>query len=80
MKTSNIIEREELLDILKKNGFEKIVDILYEENSDIYKVYTKKGKLNKSGACRALNCKPKELEETLEKIKRLLGDDWNSEI
>jgi hypothetical protein len=36
-------------------------------------VYTKKGRLNKSGACRILGWKPKELEEALDSCKDILG-------
>ena len=34
--------------------------------------YTKKGRLNKSGACRLLGCKPKELEETMQRCRDIL--------
>lgn len=36
------------------------------------RVYTKKGRLNKSGACRVLGCKTKQLEDALEACRELL--------
>lgn len=66
------IEREELIEKLRQSGFEDLVDaFLLNEN----KVYTKKGRLNKSGACRVLDCKPKQLEDALSVCKRILSED-----
>ena len=72
---SNIIdemEREELIQKLIKNGYGDIVQVLLENEN---KVYTKKGRLNKSGACRKLKLKTKQLEDKLNEMKSLLKND-----
>lgn len=54
------IENAELMALLENSNVrEKINTILLNESV----VYTKKGRLNKSGACRVLNMKPKELDD-----------------
>ena len=68
----DIIETQELIQKLIDKGYGDIVDmLLLNEN----KAYTKKGRFNKSGACRLLKCKPKELEEMMKKCKEILKDD-----
>jgi hypothetical protein len=71
---SNIenIERQELINKLIENGYEDIVNALMEDDR---KVYTKKGRLNKSGACRKLNMKSKQLEDKLAEMRELLRRD-----
>ncbi len=67
------LEKQELIQKLIDKGFGDLVDmLLLNEN----KAYTKKGRINKSGVCRLLNCKPKEFEELLEKCKEILKDDF----
>jgi len=67
-----VLEKQEILQILENNGFkEKIEALLMNEN----KVYTKKGRLNKSGACRILGMKPKELEDFLQKCRDTIKAD-----
>lgn len=64
-----ILERQEILDILEKSGLgAQIEALLLNEN----KVYTKKGRLNKSGACRVLGLKPKQLDEFLCKCRHMI--------
>jgi hypothetical protein len=70
-----IIERQELIQKLIDNGYGKIIDILLLNEN---KVYTKKGRLNKSGACRLLACKPKELEEIMQKCRDILKKEMES--
>jgi hypothetical protein len=73
----NILEQmeiKELIDKLIKNGYEDVVKILLENEN---KVYTKKGRLNKSGACRKLKLKTKQLEDKLKEMKDLLEKDIN---
>lgn len=65
------IEQQELIEKLVGSGYGKLVEVLLDGNSE---VYTKKGRLNKSGACRVLGWKPKELEQALEKCREVLGD------
>ncbi len=65
-----VIESQELLQKIEKAGYGKIIELfLMNEN----KVYTKKGRLNKSGACRILKCKPKELDDLLKKLKDVIN-------
>lgn len=66
------LERQELIDKLIQNGYGDIVKALLEDEK---KVYTKKGRLNKSGACRRLNLKSKQLEDKLAEMKELLKKD-----
>jgi len=66
------IENTELLQILGSSYLkEKIGLLLSNENL----VYTKKGRLNKSGACRILNMKTKELETFLVECRKVLEVD-----
>lgn len=71
-KSFNMIEMQELIQKLVDNGHSELVEtFLMNEN----KVYTKKGRLNKSGACRILKWKPKQLEETLLLCQEILNKD-----
>lgn len=64
-----ILERQELLQKLIDSGYADLVEaFLYNES----KVYTKKGRLNKSGACRVLGWKTKQLEDAFNECKRLV--------
>lgn len=63
------LENQELIQKLIDSGFGNIVDAFLLNDG---KVYTKKGRLNKSGACRVLNCKPKELEDAIKACQELL--------
>lgn len=66
------IERQELINKLIAAGYGEIVEALLEDDK---KVYTKKGRLNKSGACRRLNLKSKQLEDKLAEMRALLSKD-----
>ena len=55
-----------------EKGYAPLIDALLENEKD---VYTKKGRLNKSGACRVLGWKPKELEQALEECREILKND-----
>lgn len=66
------LERQELIKKLVDNGYGEIVKALLEDEK---KVYTKKGRLNKSGACRRLNLKSKQLEDKLSEMRELLKKD-----
>lgn len=74
MKTSltEIIERQELINKLIDKGYGKLIEALLGNEN---KVYTKKGRLNKSGACRVLGWKPKQLEDALAECKQILFKD-----
>ena len=75
MKASiiDIIERQELIQKLIDRGYGKLIEALLMNES---KVYTKKGRLNKSGACRVLSCKTKELEDALDACREILQTDF----
>jgi hypothetical protein len=68
------IERQELINKLVAAGYGDIVEALLEDDK---KVYTKKGRLNKSGACRRLNLKSKQLEDKLAEMRSLLSRDMD---
>jgi hypothetical protein len=69
---TEIIERQELIQKLVDQGYGELIEALLMNET---KVYTKKGRLNKSGACRVLGWKTKELEEALEACKEILQGD-----
>jgi hypothetical protein len=71
-ETLNEMERQELIEKLIKSGYGDIVQVLLENEN---KVYTKKGRLNKSGACRKLKLKTRQLEDKLLEMKNLLKGD-----
>lgn len=66
------IERSELIQKLIDAGYGDKVDALLSNES---RWTTKKDRLNKSGACRVLDCKPKEFEQLFEKWREILGVD-----
>lgn len=70
------IENQELIQKLVDCGFGKLVDAFLLNDA---KVYTKKGRLNKSGACRVLKCKPKELEDAIKACQELLKRELDVE-
>lgn len=70
------IESQELIQKLIDNGFGEIVDAFLLNDT---KVYTKKGRLNKSGACRVLKCKPKDLEDAILACQDLLKRELSLE-
>ena len=70
------LENQELIQKLIDSGHGDLVDaFLLNDN----KVYTKKGRLNKSGACRVLKCKPKDLEDTIRACQELLKKEMELE-
>lgn len=68
----DLVERQELIQKLVDSGYDQLVEALLGNEN---KVYTKKGRLNKSGACRVLGWKPKQLEDALKECRRILGED-----
>lgn len=73
-KTSDLeeIERIELIQKLIKNGYGDLVEVLLSNEN---KTYTKRGRLNKSGTCRTLGWKTKQLEDALEECRKILKND-----
>ena len=79
MKNSSFfesLEREELIAKLRENGHGDLIDALLENEKD---VYTKKGRLNKSGACRVLNWKSKQLEDALVACRDVLQNEFGEQ-
>lgn len=66
------LEKEELINKLRKSGYGDLIDAFLLNET---KVYTKKGRLNKSGACRVLKIKPKQLEDMLKCCREILDQD-----
>lgn len=63
------VENSELIALLENSSVkEKINTILLNESI----VYTKKGRHNKSGACRILNMKPKELDDFISECRDII--------
>lgn len=72
MNVLEFLESQELLQKLTDRGYGKFVEaMLLNEN----KVYTKKGRPNKSGMCRVLGWKPKQLEDAMNKCREILEED-----
>lgn len=72
MSNIDYFERQELIKKLIDNGYGDIVEAFLDDEK---KVYTKKGRLNKSGACRRLKMKAKQLEDKLAEMRDLLKKD-----
>jgi len=71
-----LLERQELIQKLIDNGYGPLIEAFLMNEG---KVYTKRGRLNKSGACRVLGWKPKELEDALKKCQEILRTDLSLE-
>jgi hypothetical protein len=67
-----VLENQELIQKLIDNGHGETVDCFLSNEG---KIYTKKGRLNKSAACRELKKKNKDLDESFRKMRELLKDD-----
>lgn len=65
----DLLMEQEMIQKLVDRGFSTLIEALLSHDG---KVWTKKGRLNKSGACRKLGCKPKELEMALLKCREIL--------
>ena len=78
MNMEDTLERQEVIQKLRKRlkdlGYGNLIDILLENDE---KVYTKKGRLNKSGACRASGWKTKQLEDALTACRQILKDEYD---
>jgi len=71
------IETKELIDKLIEHGHSDVVNAFLLNDG---KCYTKKGRLNKSGACRVLDYKPKQLDDRFELMRKLLEPDLCAEL
>jgi hypothetical protein len=75
MKASNpleILERQELIQKLIDGGYADFVNAMLANET---KAYTRSSRLNKSGACRVLGWKSKQLEDALEACRKILEKD-----
>ena len=66
------LETKELIDKLIQNGYEDLVNAFLLNDG---KCYTKKARLNKSGVCRVLDFKPKQLDDEFVKMRKILEGD-----
>jgi hypothetical protein len=71
---TDLLEQQELIQKLVDRGHGELVEALLENET---KVYTKKGRLNKSGACRVLKWKPKQLEDALCECREILRTEFD---
>jgi len=71
------IEIKELITKLIQNGHGDIVEAFLLNDR---KCYTKKGRLNKSGACRVLDLKPKQLDDNFAIMRKLLEEDFEEPV
>lgn len=65
-----VMEEQEQIQLLIDQGYGDFVDAFLSNEGQ---VYTKKGRLNKSGACRVLKWSNKQLEDAMKACKRILG-------
>jgi len=68
---TEVLEQQEVIQKLIDKGYGELIYALLMNES---KVYTKKGRLNKSGACRVLGWKTKQLEDAIEECRQLFPD------
>lgn len=66
------LEIQELIQKLRNAGYGELVDVLMTHEEFCY---TKKGRLNKCGACRQGGWKTKELEDMLLSAREVLQDE-----
>lgn len=71
------LEINEIIKKLKDHGYGEIVDCLLENEG---KVYTKKGRLNKSSTCREMGWKNKQLDDAIRDMRELLKGDFDLEV
>lgn len=70
---TEILEQQEVIQKLIDKGFGELIDVLLMNES---KVYTKSGKLNKSGACRVLGWKTKQLEDAIKECQSIFPEGF----
>ena len=68
------IETQELINKLIDAGFGSMVNSFLSNEREHF---TKNGRLNKSGTCRQLQLKPKQLEDMLANCRELLKNDYD---
>lgn len=71
-KVVDQLERQELIQKLLKSEYKHEIETLLANDT---KFTTKRGRCNKSGACRLLDCKTKQLENIFAACRKILGND-----
>lgn len=71
------IEMQEIIQKLKINGYSELVTCLLDNENDCY---TKRGRLNKSATSRKMGWKSKQLEDALQGMREILGDEFSDFI
>jgi hypothetical protein len=71
------METNELIEKLVDAGYGEFVEVLLGNNPE---VYTKRDRLNKSGACRVLKWKGKQLEEAMNSCRAILCKELGEEF
>lgn len=66
------IEKQELIQKLIDNGYSSLVEAMLMNET---KCYTRRNRTNKSGTCRVLGWKPKQLDDALRECRKILGED-----
>ena len=67
----DLLEQQEVIDKLVSAGYGELIDAVLMNES---KCFTKKGKVNKSGTCRVLNWKTKQLEDAFLACRTILQE------
>ena len=70
-----ILEQQECIQKLIDKGYGSLVDALLENENQCY---TKKARLNKSGTCRVLGYKNKQLEDALKECRAILESEFDN--
>lgn len=68
------LEMSEIIEKLRQHGYDELVDVLLDQESDCY---TKKGRLNKSATTRRMGWKNKQLEDALKAMRELLKEEFD---
>ena len=66
-----MLEQQELIQKLIQHGYRELVDGILENEQSCF---TKRARGNKSGMCRTLGWKPKQLEDAMAECRRILGE------
>jgi len=67
-----LLENQEMIDKLRRAGYSEVIDKIFNNDDECY---TKKSRVNKSGICRALGIKPKELDDMFFKWAEILKNE-----
>ena len=72
MNVLEYLEQQELLQKLIDHGYGELVETILSQEQ---RSFTLRGRSNKSGMCRVLGWKPKQLEDAFAKCREILKDD-----